>query len=120
MPKTILIVDDSAADLAALRLIVQALGFDSVTASNGQEALLKAGSAKPSLVLMDIVMPGMDGYECCRQLLSDPAMRDVPIVFVSSKCQKADQMWAVMQGGKTIIGKPVNADSIAGALRAYG
>jgi len=115
----ILIVDDSSAELASLRTIVQDLGWSSVTASSGAEAMAKAVSEKPNLILMDIVMPDMDGFEACRQLQADQATRSIPIVFVSSKSQKADQMWAKMQGAKALIPKPITSAAIADALKAY-
>jgi twitching motility two-component system response regulator PilH len=115
----ILIVDDSSAELASLRTILQELGWNSVTATNGAEAIQKAVSDKPALILMDIVMPDMDGYEACRQLQADPATRSIPVVFVSSKNQKADQMWAKMQGAKTLISKPITSAAIADAIKAY-
>ncbi len=116
----VLIVDDSPAELASLRTIVQGLGWQSVTASTAAEAVSKAASEKPNVILMDIVMPDMDGFEACRQLQADPATRTIPIVFVSSKNQKADHMWAKMQGAKELISKPITPEAIANALKAYG
>lgn len=116
----ILIVDDSPSEVANLRSILTDAGWQSVTASNGAEAVAKASSEKPSLILMDIIMPDMDGYEACRTLQQDPATKNIPVVFVSSKNQKADQMWAKMQGAKALIGKPYNAGEILDTLKAYG
>ena len=111
---------DSAAELANLRSILTDAGWHSVTASNGSEAVQKAAVEKPSLIFLDIIMPDMDGYEACRQLQSNPDTKAIPVVFVSSKNQKADQIWAKMQGGKALIGKPYSADQILETLKAYG
>jgi twitching motility two-component system response regulator PilH len=117
--KKILIVDDSSAELANLRSILEQNGWHSVTATSGVEALRKAVIDKPNLILMDIVMPDMDGYEACRALHAEPATKEIPIVFVSSKNQKADQLWAKMQGGKALISKPYAPQQILDALKAY-
>jgi twitching motility two-component system response regulator PilH len=119
MPK-ILICDDSAAELANLRSILNDAGWHSVTATNGAEAVQKAASEKPSLIFLDIIMPDMDGYEACRQLQANPDTKTIPVVFVSSKNQKADQIWAKMQGAKALIGKPYSPDQILDTLKAYG
>jgi twitching motility two-component system response regulator PilH len=115
----ILIVDDSPVELANLRAILEKNGWHSVTASSGAEAVSKAASEKPNLILMDIVMPDMDGYEACRRLQADPGTKGIPVVFVSSKNQKADHLWAKMQGGKALIAKPYEPASILEAIKAY-
>jgi len=66
---------------------------------------------------MDIVMPDMDGFEACRRLAEDPATRAIPVVFVSTKNRRADQLWARMQGGRELIGKPYTATQLLDALR---
>jgi twitching motility two-component system response regulator PilH len=119
MPKA-LICDDSAAELANLRSILTDAGWHSVTASNGAEAVQKAASEKPTVIFLDIIMPDMDGYEACRQLQANADTKNIPVVFVSSKNQKADQIWAKMQGGKSLIGKPYTPDQIHETLKAYG
>ena len=77
-----------------------------------QEAIEKAKSEKPDVIFLDILMPEMDGFEACRQLCNDGDTKDIPIVFVTSKSQKADRMWAQMQGGKALVTKPFTADDI--------
>ena len=119
MPKA-LICDDSAAELANLRSILTDAGWHSVTASNGAEAVQKAVAEKPALIFLDIIMPDMDGYEACRQLQAGAETKGIPVIFVSSKNQKADQIWAKMQGGTALIGKPYSADQIHDTLKAFG
>ncbi|MCE3001975.1 MAG: response regulator [Xanthomonadaceae bacterium] len=116
----ILVCDDSPAELANLRAILTAAGHHTVTATNGAEALDKATAEKPHLILMDIVMPDMDGYEACRRLQADPATKTIPVVFVSSKNQRADHMWAKMQGARMLISKPYTQEQIAEVLKAFG
>ncbi len=118
MPKA-LIVDDSPTELANLLNILTGAGWQAVTASNGNEAVAKALSEKPGLILCDIIMPDMDGFEACRQLQANADTKAIPVVFVSSKNQKADHLWAKMQGAKALIGKPYDASQILDALRTY-
>lgn len=115
----ILIVDDSAAQLASLRTLLEQNGYLTITASTGTEAIQKAGSEAPKAILMDIVMPDMDGYEACRLLQANVNTKSIPVVFVSTKNQKADQLWAKMQGGKALISKPYQPQEILDALKAY-
>lgn len=116
----ILVVDDSPAELAHLRQIITDAGFIPLTASNGQEAVDRARADQPQLIIMDIVMPVMDGYQACRTLCTDPQTKHIPIYFVSSKNQKADHLWARMQGAKALIGKPANRDQVLDIIRQAG
>jgi len=115
----ILIVDDSQADLKNLERIVAAENYQIVKASSGTEAIVKAKLEKPDLILMDIIMEDMDGFNACRELSKDPALADIPVVFVSSKNQKADHMWAVKQGAKGLISKPYEDDQIIEQIKKY-
>jgi twitching motility two-component system response regulator PilH len=118
MTKKVLVVDDSAADSANMRTILSDAGCLVVTASNGREALVKARAEKPSVVFLDIVMPEMDGYETCRLLQEDPATKNIPVVFVTSKSQKTDMVWGQMQGGKGHVVKPYKAEQLIDQLKA--
>jgi twitching motility two-component system response regulator PilH len=116
----ILVCDDSPAELANLRAMLTAAGHHTISATNGAEAIAKATSEKPALILMDIVMPDMDGYEACRRLQADATTKGIPVVFVSSKNQRADHMWAKMQGARMLVSKPYTQDQIAEVLKAFG
>jgi twitching motility two-component system response regulator PilH len=119
MPKKILIVDDSPVELANLRSLLSDHGYDTVTATTGREAVDRALAESPSLILLDILMPDMDGYEACRRLRADAKTKTIPVVFVSSKNQKADQIWATMQGAKALVGKPYTPEQILQTVRAF-
>ena len=119
MSKKVLVVDDSPVELANLRALLNDHGYTTLTASSGREAIEKALSEAPNLILLDIIMPDMDGYEACRQLQANPDTKAIPVVFISSKSQKADHIWAKMQGAKALIGKPYSADQILDTLKAY-
>ena len=90
-----------------------------VTATTGAEAIAMAKAEKPQLIFLDILMPDMDGFEACRKLGSDGATKDIPVVFVTSKGQKADRMWAQMQGGRDLVAKPFTPDQIIEQLKAF-
>ena len=115
----VLVVDDSAADLMNIKNIVAEAGYNVITATSGVEAIEKAKAQKPDLILMDIVMEETDGYEACRRLTKDGDTKDIPVVFISNKHQKADRVWAELQGGKGLIGKPYTADQIVSQIKAF-
>ncbi len=112
-----LVVDDSATDATHLRSILLEAGWMVTLASNGEQALDRARHDRPSIIFLDIVMPQLDGYATSRALASDPDTRGIPVVFVSTKNTKADQVWARAQGGKALIGKPFNPEQIVDALK---
>jgi len=116
----ILLVDDSPVDLANLTEIVAGTGCQTIQASNGVEALEKAKSEQPDIIFMDIIMPEMDGYEACRLLSKDPQTKNIPIVFCTSKSQKADRVWAQMQGGKDLVAKPYSPEQIVDQIKQQG
>ena len=113
-----LVVDDSATDLANIKHILSDAGCIVITASDGKEAIAKAKAERPTIIFLDIIMPGMDGYEACRMLAEDPATKGIPVVLVTSKGQKADKVWGQMQGAKGHVVKPVVADQIIDQLKA--
>ncbi|MCZ6803279.1 MAG: response regulator [Proteobacteria bacterium] len=115
----VLIVEDSATDLLNLETIINETNKEVITASNGNDAIAKAKSEKPDIIFMDIVMDQMDGYEAARTLTNDSATKTIPIVFISSKRQKADRVWAKMQGGKDLVSKPYTKEQILDQLKAY-
>ncbi len=112
----ILVVDDSPIDLQHLKSIVEGAGYQVVTACNGREAQEKARKLCPDVILMDVVMEDMDGFEACRNITSDDKTANIPIFFVTSKNQKADRVWGELQGGKGMISKPFTPDQIIQAI----
>ena len=117
--RKVLVVDDSPVDLTNIRHIVNEAGYLTITASNGREAIEKAKAEKPDLIFMDIIMPDMDGYAACRLLSNETQTKGIPIVFVTSKKQKADRLWAQMQGGKAFVTKPYASDLIVDQMKAF-
>lgn len=112
----VLVVDDSPVDLQHLKTIVENAGYQVITASNGSEAQEKARTFRPDVILMDVVMDGVDGFEACRNITSNTDTSDIPVYFVTSKNQKADRVWGELQGGKGMISKPFTPDQIIQAI----
>jgi len=117
--RKVLCVDDSGAELALFKKIVLSAKLAFVSATNGHDAIQCAKLEKPDLIFLDIVMLGMDGFAVMRELQKDPVTKDIPVVFVSSKSQKADQAWAKMQGAKGFVPKPISAQAILNEIRRF-
>ena len=114
----VLVVDDSPVDLQHLKQIIQDAGYQVITASDGKEAYEKARSSRPDLILMDVVMDGIDGFEACRTITHDSETSNIPVFFVTSKNQKADRVWGELQGGKGMISKPYTPAQILDLISA--
>lgn len=115
----VLVVDDSPAQLENLKNIVSNAGCNVVVATSGKEAIELSKSEKPDLILMDIVMDDMDGYGACRVISADPDTKDIPVVFVSTKNQRADRLWAEKMGARGLISKPFEDEEIFEVLKKY-
>ena len=115
MPK-ILIVDDSPTQLYYLCKIVEEGGHQTVTAESGEKAIEIASHENPELILMDIVMPGMSGFQATRNLSRNESTRHIPVIFVSSKDGEADRVWGLRQGATEYITKPVNRSMLLTAI----
>ena len=105
--KNVLIVDDSATDTHLLSEMLKKNGYTVSTAVSGEEGIAKAKKDKPDLVLMDIVMPGMSGFEATRAISKSPETSTIPVIVCSTKGQETDKAWGLRQGAKDYIVKPV-------------
>ena len=118
--KNILIVDDSATDRQFLSDLLAKNGFQVTTAQNADEALAKAKELRPDLVLMDIVMPGQNGFQATRTLSKDEATKSIPIIICTSKGQDTDKAWGMKQGARDYIVKPVSGPELLKKISALG
>ncbi|RCX30340.1 twitching motility two-component system response regulator PilH [Thioalbus denitrificans] len=110
----ILIVDDSPTELHVLKGMLEKNGHQVITAGNGEEGVQTAKDNHPDLILMDVVMPGLNGFQATRQLSRDTLTRDIPIIIVSTKSQETDRVWGMRQGARDYLTKPVaEADLMA-------
>ena len=114
--RKVLCVDDSATDLRNLEQICGGAGYEVITATSGTEAVEKVKSEMPDAVLLDVIMPGMNGFQVCRVITSDSATQHIPVVLVSSKGEKTDRVWGEEQGAKGYITKPFTANQILDQL----
>lgn len=115
---TVMIVDDNPIELDNLKVIVADAGYHVVTATNGSEAFNKAKQSRPDVILMDVVMEGTDGFEACRKIRAEESTKNIPVVFVTSKNQKADRVWGELQGGKGMISKPYTKEQIIDTIKS--
>ena len=113
---TVLIVDDSPAQVFSLQKLVEEWGHKTLAAQSGDEALQIAREELPDVILMDVVMPGMSGFQTARKLTRDLATRSIPVIFVSIKDDEADRIWGMRQGATAYITKPVNPDILLSAI----
>ena len=118
--RKILIVDDSPTERHVLNDMLTKAGYEVVTSDNGEDAILKAKSLKPDLILMDVVMPGLNGFQATRAISRDPATRAIPIILCTSKSQETDKIWGMRQGARDYIVKPVNRDELLEKIAAIG
>jgi twitching motility two-component system response regulator PilH len=116
----ILIVDDSPTERYYLTDILVKHGFTVTTAENGEEALAKVRSDKPELILMDVVMPGANGFQVTRSIARDPDMQDIPVIICSTKDQETDRIWGLRQGARDYLVKPVNPAELLAKIAALG
>ena len=116
----ILVVDDSRTELMYLTDLLGKNGFSVKTAENAEDAFRRLAEEKPQLILMDVVMPGQNGFQLTRVITRDPLYSDIPIIMCTSKNQETDRVWGMRQGARDYITKPVNADELMAKIKALG
>jgi len=108
----ILVVDDEVYILHILDFSLGAEGFDVITATDGEEALAKAQREKPDLIVMDVMMPRLDGYETCRRLKNDPGTRDIPVLLLTARGREEDRKQGMESGADDYITKPFSPNKL--------
>ena len=119
MAKKILAVDDEKHILRLVQINLEKAGYKVVTGTNGREALEKVRSEKPELVVMDVMMPEMDGYESIREIRSSASFRNLPVLAVTSKAMMGDREKCIAVGASDYISKPVDIDQLVSLLRVW-
>jgi twitching motility two-component system response regulator PilH len=114
----VLIVDDSKTELMYLTDLLQKEGMTVRTAENAEDAFRRLAEQKPDLILMDVVMPGQNGFQLTRTISRNPEFADVPIIMCTSKNQETDRVWGMRQGARDYITKPVNAVELKAKISA--
>lgn len=118
--KKILIVDDSPTERYYLTAILERNGFTVATAENGDDAMAKIKADRPELILMDVVMPGANGFQVTRAIAKDPDLADVPIIICSTKNQETDRIWGLRQGARDYLVKPVDEEQLLARIAGLG
>jgi twitching motility two-component system response regulator PilH len=106
----ILVVDDSPTERFFLSDLLSQKGYQVITAENGEAGIEKAKNERPDLVIMDVVMPGLNGYQATRTLTRDEATKNIPVIVCTSKGQETDKIWGLRQGAMDYLVKPVDPD----------
>ena len=117
--KKVLVVDDSPTERHVLVELLTKNGYQVITAESGEEGIEKVKSELPDLVLMDVVMPGLNGYQATRTLTRDEATKHIPIIVCTSKGQETDQIWGLRQGALDYLVKPVNGEELLSKIAAF-
>ena len=118
--KSILVVDDSPTDRQHLTDLLTKAGYKVTGAASAEEALAKVKQTKPDLVLMDVVLPGHNGYQATRELSKDDVTKGIPVILCTSKSQETDKVWGMRQGAKDYVTKPVNGAELLKKISALG
>jgi twitching motility two-component system response regulator PilH len=114
----ILVVDDSPTERFVITDLLMKAGYAVVQAENGEEALVKARTERPQLVIMDVVMPGQNGYQITRTLSKDSETQHIPVIMCTTKGLDTDKVWGMRQGARDYVVKPVNANELLSKIRA--
>lgn len=114
---TVLVVEDSMTQRAMITDLLKGSGLNVTIASDGVEALEKIQGHSPDLVVLDIVMPRMNGYEVCRQIKANPKTQNIPVVMCSSKGEEFDRYWGMKQGADAYIAKPFQPTELVGTVK---
>lgn len=118
--KRVLVVDDSATERHVIGEILSKKGFEVSFAEDGEKGVAKAKEEKPDLVIMDVVMPGMNGFQATRAISNDPDTKHIPVIICTTKDQETDKVWGVRQGAKDYVVKPVKEADLLGKIAALG
>lgn len=114
----VLVVDDSKTELMFLSDLLQKNGFAVKTAENAEDAMRRLEEEQPDLILMDVVMPGQNGFQLTRAIVRNPQYANVPIILCTSKNQETDRVWGLRQGARDYIVKPVQAEELMAKIGA--
>ena len=106
----VLIIDDSPTELHLFKGMLEKSGFETLVADSGEEGIRQAGASRPDCILMDVVMPGMNGFQATRKLTQDPRTSDIPVIMITTKDQETDKIWGMRQGAVEYIVKPVGPE----------
>jgi len=112
----ILIIDDSPTDVRVFTTLLERAGHQVAAVSTAEEGIERVRAALPDLVIMDVIMPGMNGFQATRTLTRDPKTQNVPVVMITTKSMETDRVWGMRQGARAFITKPVNEKELLACI----
>jgi twitching motility two-component system response regulator PilH len=115
----VLVVDDSKTDIFQFREMLEKLGYEVIAAENDRDGVAMAKQEQPDVLLMDIVMPDMNGFQATRQITRAAETKHIPVIIVSSKDQETDKVWSERQGAKAYLTKPVNLQELSTVMQSF-
>ncbi len=118
--KKILVVDDSETERAYLHDILAKKGFDVILAKSGEEGVEKSKTDRPDLIIMDVIMPGLNGFQATRTITRDDATKHIPVIICTTKGQETDKVWGMRQGAVEYMVKPIKEADLLGKISAIG
>ena len=118
--KKILVVDDSPTERQAMMELLVKKGYQVVTADSGEEGVSKSKTEMPDLILMDVVMPGLSGYQATRTITRNDATKHIPVIMCTTKGQETDKIWGMRQGALDYMVKPVDAAQLLAKIASIG
>lgn len=118
--KKVLVVDDSATERHVLGELLTRRGYEVSFAESGEQAVTLSKSSLPDLILMDVVMPGLNGFQATRAISKDEATQHIPIIICTTKGQETDKIWGLRQGAKDYVTKPINDQELLDKIAALG
>ncbi len=116
----VLIIDDSPTERFYLTDVLRKQGYEVITAESGEQGIAVAKVEKPDLILMDVVMPGLNGFQATRQLSRNPETQSIPVIMCTTKGQETDRVWGLRQGAIDYLVKPVVAAELITKVKALG
>ena len=114
--KNVLVVDDSPTERHALTEMLKANGFQVFTAESGEEGVAMTKKVRPDLILMDVVMPGLNGFQATRMISKDEDTKHIPVIICTTKSQETDKVWGMRQGATGYVTKPIDAGELLGRI----
>jgi twitching motility two-component system response regulator PilH len=118
--KKIMVVDDSPTERAFMEGLLKKRGYEVLTADSGEIAIERAKSEMPDLILMDVVMPGLNGFQATRAITREERTKHIPVIICTTKDQETDKIWGLRQGAKDYMIKPVNEADLLEKIKALG
>jgi len=114
----ILIIDDSPTELHLFQNMLEKAGFETLVADSGEDGVRQAEAARPDCILMDVVMPGMNGFQATRKITQDPRTSSIPVIMITNKDQETDKIWGMRQGAVEYIVKPIGSKDLVAKINS--